>query len=158
MPFLNPRNAAEASDLLATLTAAAAGLAALVQSVNVIEVFVSESTAGLLGYIQVVGIILILVVFAPMLILLKKRGGKAARHGAAGSYFGALLRQAASTAFSVTFAFLIVLSLFERRVLAHLSAETAVDLLISFALATFALSFFLTDRFGHLGEGTGVNG
>ncbi|MEX2374619.1 MAG: hypothetical protein WD942_03420 [Dehalococcoidia bacterium] len=42
--------------------------------------------------------------------------------------------------------------------LAHLSAENAVDLLVSFALATFALSFFIIDRFSHLGEGAGADG
>jgi hypothetical protein len=157
MPVLNFRNQAEASDALATLTAAAAGLAALIQSVNVIEVFVRESTAELLGYVQMAGVIVIFVVFAPMLILLKRRGGKAAGQGAGGSYFSVLLRQASSTAFSVTFAFMMVLSFLERTVLAHLSAETAVDLLISFALAMFALSFFLIDRFGHLGGGAGAD-
>jgi hypothetical protein len=92
-----------------------------------------------------------------MLILLKTRGGKAAGHGAGGSYLSALVGRASSTAFSVTLAFMILLSFLERRVLAHLSAETSVDLLISFALAMFALSFFLIDRFGHLGEGVGAD-
>lgn len=157
MSFLNPRNSAEASDVLATLTAAATGLAALVQSVNVIEVFVSEGTAELLGYMQMAGGILIIGVFAPMLILLKRRGGKAGE-GAGESYLSALLREAASTAFSFTLAFMILLSLLERRLLAHLSAETAVDLLITVVLALFALSYFLIDRFGHVGEGAGADG
>lgn len=155
MSILNPRNAAEASDALATLTAAASGLAAVVYSVNVLEVFVSGRTAELLGHVPMAGVILIVGVFAPMLILLKRRG---AVQGAGGSYFSALFRQASLTAFSVTLAIMIVLSLLERRVLAHLSAENAVDLLISVALATFALSFFLIDRFGHVGEGAGGDG
>lgn len=158
MSILKLRNAAEASDVLATLTAAATGLAALIQSVNVIEVFVSEGTAELLGYLQMGGGILLLGVFAPMLIILKRRGGRTAGDGAGGSYLSALLRQAASTAFSFTLAFMVLLSFLERRVLAHLTAETAVDLLITVVLALFALSYFLIDRFGHVGEAAGEGG
>ncbi len=157
MSILNHRNAAEASDTMATLTAAATGLAALVSSVNVVEVFVSAATAELLGYLQMAGGILIIAVFGPMWFLLKKRAGRAAGRGASG-YLTAVVRRASGTAFSVTLAFMILLSLLERRVLVHLSAENAVDLLVSFALATFALSFFLIDRFGHLGEGAGEDG
>lgn len=156
MSVLDPRNAAEASDILATLTAAASGLAALVYSVNVIEVFVSDGTAELLGHIQLAGGILLVAVFAPTLILLKRRRGRVAGRGDDESYFGALGRQATSTAFAITLAFMVLLSLLERRVLEHLSAETAVDLIISFALAMFALSFFLIDRFGRVGEGAGA--
>lgn len=158
MSVLNPRNAAEASDTLATLTAAATGMAALVYSVNVIEVFVSDGTAELLGHVQLAGGILLVAVFAPILILLKRRRGRAAGRRDDESYFGALGRHATSTAFAGTLAFMILLGLLERRVLAHLTAETAVDLLISFALAMFALSFFLIDRFGHVGEGAGAPG
>jgi hypothetical protein len=53
---------------------------------------------------------------------------------------------------------MIVLSLLERTVLARLSAETAVDLLITFALAAFSLSFFVINRFSRLGEGVGEDG
>lgn len=155
MSILKPRNGAEASDALATLTAAATGLAALVQLVNVIEVFVSEGTAELLGHFQLAGVILIIAVFAPLWILLKKSAGRASRRGASGGYLSAVVRQASGTAFSVTLAFMILLSLLDRTVLAHLSAETAVDLLISFALAMFALSFLFTDRFSHLDAGAG---
>lgn len=155
MSVLNPRNAAEASDGLATLTAAATGLAALVYSVNVVEVFVPEGTADLLGYLQIAGVVLILAVYAPLMIHLKVRGGRPAGGGTSGGYLDALYRQASLTAFSVTLVFMVVLSLFDQRVLAHLSAETAVDLLITFALAAFSLSFFVINRFGRLGEGVG---
>lgn len=155
MSILTPRNAAEASDALATLTAAATGLAALIASVNVVEVFASEGTAELLGYLQVAGVILILAVFAPTWFLLKRRAGRSAGRGASGSYLNAVVRKASGTAFSVTLASMILLSLLESSVLAHLSAENAVDLLISFALAMFAVSFFLIDRFGPLDEGAG---
>jgi hypothetical protein len=49
MSVFNPRNSAEATDSLASVTAAATGLAAVVYSVNVVETFVSEPTADLLG-------------------------------------------------------------------------------------------------------------
>ncbi|MDT8368157.1 MAG: hypothetical protein RQ745_03045 [Longimicrobiales bacterium] len=155
MSLLNPRSAPEADDARATLTAAAAGVAALVQSVNVIEVFVSEGTAALLGHLQLAGGILILLLFAPMLIRLKKRGSTAAGHGDGGSYLGALVRRASSTAFSITVVVMILLSVLERRVLAHLSAETTVDLLITFAFAIFALAFFFIDRFGRVDDALG---
>lgn len=155
MSFLNPRNPAEASDGLATLTAAATGLAALIYSVNVIEVFVSAATADLLGYAQIAGGVLIVAVFGPMLLFLKSRGGKPAGKPAGGGYLNALFRQAALTAFSLTLAFMIVLSIFDRTVLARLTAQTAIDLVITFALAIFAISFFIIDRFSHVGEGLG---
>ncbi|MEX2374618.1 MAG: hypothetical protein WD942_03415 [Dehalococcoidia bacterium] len=62
-----------------------------------VELFVSERTEELLGYGQMAGAVLIIVVFAPMLILLKRWG---AVHGAGGSYFNALFRQVSLTAFS----------------------------------------------------------
>lgn len=155
MSFLNPRNPAEASDFLATLTAAAAGLAALVYSVNVVEVFIPKGAADLLGHAQIAGALLILGVVAPLMIFLKIRGGRPAGRGTSGGYLDALYRQASLSAFSITLAFMIALKVLDRTVLAHFSAEAAVDLVITFALAAFAVSFFLINRFGRIGEGGG---
>ena len=153
MSVLNSRNSAEASDSLATLTAAATGLAALVYSVNVVEVFAPEGAADLLGHVQMAGALLVIAGFGPLMIFLKSRGGRPAGRGTSGGYLDALYRQASLTAFSATLAFMIVLSLFERTVLVHLSAETAVDLLITFALAIFSASFFVINRFSRLDPG-----
>lgn len=155
MSIFNPRNPAEASDGLATLTAAATGLAALVYAINVVEVFVPESTAELFGYVQIAGGVLIVAIFAPLLIHLKRRGAKPAGRGSSAGYLNALFRQASLTAFSITLAVMVLLSMLESTVLAHLAAETVVDGLITFALAMFAISFFMINRFGALGEGAG---
>lgn len=155
MSVLNPRNAAEATDSLASVTAAAVGLAALVYSVNVAETFVPEAASELLGYAQIAGGLLILVVFGPLLILLKARGGRPAGRPSSGGYLSALFRQAALTGFSLTVLFMIVLSVFDRTVLARFSAETAIDIVITFALAAFAISFFVLNRLGRLGDELG---
>lgn len=155
MSVLNPRNPAEASDGLATLTAAATGLAALVYAINVAEVFIPAATAELLGYAQIAGGGLIVAIVAPLLIRLKMRGGKPAGRGTSAGYLSALFRQASLTAFGLTLAVMVALSIFDRTVLAHLSAETVVDLLITAALAFFALSFFVINRFSPLDEGLG---
>ncbi|MDT8342101.1 MAG: hypothetical protein RQ751_11370 [Longimicrobiales bacterium] len=152
MSILNPRSPAEARDVLATLTAAAVGVAALVYSVNVLEVFVPEGTAHVLGLAQIAGAVLILAVYAPMLVRLKRRGGRPeGNDSAGGSYLQAVFRQASSTAFSVLLVVLVVLSLLERTVLAHLTAGTAVDLIITLALTVLSLSYFFVNRFGRLG-------
>jgi len=148
MSFLNPQSGAEASDSLATLTAATVGLAALVYSVDVIESFVSVSTADLLGSAQLVGGLLIVIAFIPLLVFFKARGGRPAGKPGQDSFLSVLFRQAALTAFSLTLVFMIVLSVLENRVLSKISAETAIDLVITFALAIFAVSFFVINRFG----------
>ena len=155
MSFINPSNSAEASDSLATLTAAAIALAALVYSVNVVEVFVSEATGDLLGHAQIAGALLILAVYGPLLVFLKSRGGRPAGKPSAGGSLNALFRQAGLTAFSLTLVFMIVLSVLNRSVLSHFSAEAAVDLVITFALAAFAVSFFIINRFSRFGDELG---
>lgn len=155
MPIFNPRNSAEANDGLATLTAAATGLAACIYAINVIEALIPEAAAALLGYIQIAGVILIVAVIAPLLIHLKRRGGRPAGRRSSSGYLGALFRQASLTAFSLTLAFMVVLSIFNRTVLTLISAETVVDLIITVSLALFALSFFVFNRFSDMDEGLG---
>lgn len=147
MSYLNPRNQSEASDSLANLTAAATGLAALVYSANVLDGFVSASAATFLGYGQIVGGLLILGVFGPLMFFFKSRGGRPTGKPAAEGYLQTLFRQAGLTAFSLTIVFMIALSIFDRTVLARVTSETAIDLVITFALAIFAISFFAINRF-----------
>jgi hypothetical protein len=155
MSFVNPRSPAEASDSLATVTAAAMAFAALIYSVNVIEVFAPDSSAGWLGYFQIGAAVVLIAVFAPLIFFLKSKGGRSAGKSAAAGYLSALFRQAALTAFSLTLAFMVLLSLFDRMVLSRLSAEAAIDLVITFALAIFAVSFFIINRFSRLDDGHG---
>lgn len=152
MSFFNPKSAAEASDSLAGLTSGVMGLAAIVYSINVIETFVSPATANLLGTAQMAGGVAILVIYLPFLILFKSRGGRPAGKPAQDSYLGAMFRQAALTAFSLTLAGMLALSMLGGRLLEHMSAETAIDLAITLALAVFAASFFVINRLGAAGE------
>jgi hypothetical protein len=50
---------------------------------------------------------------------------------------------------------MILLSVFDRTVLARLTAETAVDIVITFALAAFAFTFFVINRVGRFGDEAG---
>ncbi|PWE17524.1 hypothetical protein DDZ18_07585 [Marinicauda salina] len=155
MSIFNPRNPAEATDGVATLTAAGTAVVAFIFSLNVAEDFISSASGDLIKYLQIGGAALIVTVFAPLLINLKIRGGKPAGRGSSGGYLSALFRQAALTAFSLMVAFLVGLSIMDRTVLSRLSAESTVDLIITFALAMFALSFFIINRFGMVGEDVG---
>jgi hypothetical protein len=155
MSFLNPRSAAEASDSLAGLTSAVLGLAAIVYSVNVIEIFVSQATADLLGRAQLAGGVLMILIYAPLLLFFKSRGGRPPGKPAQNSYLGTLFRQAALTAFSLTLVAMLVLSMLVDRVFEQMSAETAIDLMITFALAIFALAFFVINRLGDAGQAMG---
>lgn len=155
MSFLNPRSAAEASDSLAGLTSAVLGLAAIVYSVNVIEIFVSQATADLLGQAQLAGGVLMISIYAPLLLFFKSRGGRPPGKPAQNSYLGTLFRQAALTAFSLTLVAMLVLSMLVDRVFEQMSAETAIDLMITFALAVFALAFFVINRLGDSGQAMG---
>lgn len=155
MQFLRPNNSAEASDGLATLTAIGAGLAALVYSANVAEAFVTQAVADYLGYGQIIVGLVIALGYLPALIFLKSRGGQSTGVSAPEGFLNASFRQAAFSAFSLTMAFLIVLSVFDRTVLAQFTAKTAIDLVIVFALTAFAASFFVIQNFSPFGAGTG---
>ncbi len=155
MPFSIPHNSAEASDTLATLTAWAASLAALVYSVNIAEVFVTEAVAAYLGYGQILFGLVILLGYLPALIFLKSRGGRPTGASSPEGFLNASFRQAAFSAFSLTIAFLIALSLFDRLILANVTAKTAIDLVVVFALAAFAASFLVIKNFSSFGEAPG---
>ncbi len=146
MPFSRPRNSAEASDSLATLTAAGAGLAALVYSVNVVEVFVSEALADLLGYGQILLGLLLLLGYLPALLFLKSRGGRPTGRDSPEGFSNLSFRQATFSAFSLTMVFLIILNVLDNKILAQITAKTAIDLVIVFALTAFAASFFVIDN------------
>lgn len=153
MSFMNPRNPAEACDSLVTLTAAAMALVALLQSANVIEFFAPEAVTGLLGTAQSAGAVLVVGVFGPLFIFLKFRGATPAAKSSSGGYIGALLRQTALSAFSATIAFMVMLSVLGERVLSRFTAEVALDLVISFAFGSFAVSFFIINRFRRVDDG-----
>jgi len=153
MSFMNPRNPAEACDSLATLTAAATALVALLQSVNVIEVLVPEAVAGVLGTAQSAGGILVLGLFAPLFLFLKSRGATPKGKSSSGSYLGALVRQTGLNAFSATLVFMITLSVLNEMVLSRFTAEVVLDAVITFALGSFAVSFFFINRFSRLDDG-----
>jgi len=153
MSFMNPRNPAEACDSLATLTAAATALVALLQSVNVIEVFAPEAVAGALGTAQSAGAVLVVGVFAPLFLFLKSRGAMPSGQSSSGSYLGALVRQAGMSAFSATLVFMIILSMLNEIVLSRVTAEVALDLVITFAFGSFAAAFFIHNRFSRIDDG-----
>lgn len=155
MSFLNPRSGAEASDSLASLTAAALGLAAVIYSVNVAETFVSASTANLLGNVQIIAAAGLVLGYLPLLIYFKSRGGRPAGKPEEDSYLSSLFRQASLTAFSVTLGFMLALSIIGDGLLEQMTAETAVDLAITFAMAVFALSFFVINRLTGAAEDKG---
>ncbi len=148
MPFKNLRSPAEASDSLVSLTAVGAGIAAIVYSANVIEVFASDTFADIVGYGQIIFGLLILLAYFPSLLFLKARGGRAAGKHSAGGFLYAIMQKAIIRAFNLTIGFLIVLSLLAHTVLSHFTAESMVDLVIAFALASFSISFLMINRFG----------
>lgn len=111
----------------------------------------AEATDGLA---QIAGAGLIAAVYLPLLILLKVRGGQPAGRGTSPGHLSALFRQAGFTAFSLTIAFLVLLSVFGGPLLAHLSAERSIDLM-AFGLASFSLADVVINRFGRLGEEVG---
>ena len=156
MTFLNPRNPAEATDGLATLTAGATAVAALIYALNAASAFVSEGAADVLVYVQIAGAVLIAAVYLPLLVILKLRGGQPAGRGTSPGYLSALFRQAGLTAFSLTIAFLVLLSVFGESFLAHFSADKSIDLMLAFGLASFSLAFFVINRFSRLGEEVGA--
>jgi len=155
MSLVNPRNPAEATDGLATLTACATAVAALIYALNVASVFVPEGAADVFGYVQIGGAVLIGAAYLPLLIVLKLRGGQPAGRGTSPGYLSALFRQAGFTAFSLTIAFLVLLSVFGESFLTRFSAERSIDLMLAFGLASFSLAFFVINRFSRLGEEAG---
>jgi hypothetical protein len=152
MSIINPRNSAEATDGLATLTACATAVAALIFALNFASVFVSEAATAVFGYVQVAGGVLIAATYLPLLIVLKLRGGQPAGRGTTPGYLSARFRQAGLTAFSLTVAFLVLLSVFGEPFLAHFSADQSIDLMLAFGLASFSLAFFVINRFSRLSE------
>lgn len=156
MSVINPRNSAEATDGLATLTAGATGVAALIFALDFASVFVSEAAGAVFGYVRIAGGVLIAGAYLPLLIVLKRRGGQPAGRATSPGYLSALFRQAALTAFSLTIAFLVLLSIFGESFLARFSAERSIDLMLAFGLASFSLSFFVINRFSRLGEEAGA--
>ena len=147
MPESRSSNPAEASDRLATLTAAAAGVAAMIYLANVAELFASGLLADLVGYGQIGLGLIVLVVYLPALLLFKSRGGHAEGIRSAGGFMNAIMRKAASTAFNLTIGFVVALSILDRTVLSHFTAKSAIDLVIAFALAAFSVSFFILNQF-----------
>ncbi|MEQ8558197.1 MAG: hypothetical protein RIB03_07750 [Henriciella sp.] len=147
MSIDSPRSPAEASDRLVNLAAAGAGIAAIIYSANVVEGFVSEAVADFVGYGQIAMGLIILLAYLPALLYLKSRGGRGTgKHYTAG-FFNTIMRKAIVNAFNLTIGFLIILSILSRTVLSHFTAESMVDLMIAFALATFSISFFVISRF-----------
>jgi len=155
MSFLNPRSGAEASDGIATLTAIGMAVAALIFALNVAEASVSASVNDLFDLLRIGAVIFILAVLAPLVIFFKLRGGRPAGRGTSPGYLSALFRQAALTAFSLTVLFLVFLTVLGEPILAQLSAERSVDLILAFALASFSLAYFVINRFSRLGEEAG---
>ena len=139
-------NPAEASDSLANLTAAAAGAAAIIFAVNVVEFFASETVGVWAGYGKIVVGLLIAAVYLPALSIFKMRGGRVDGMRSADGFLNAMIRRAASMAFNLTIGFLVALSLLKNIVLSHFTAEAIVDLAIAFALAAFSISFFVLNR------------
>ena len=75
MSYFKPQSSAEVTDRLADLTGLAVGLAALVYIISVVQNFVAPGMAELLDTAQLVGGILILAVYLPLLVFFKTRFG-----------------------------------------------------------------------------------
>lgn len=145
MSFLS--SGAEAKDHLATLTAVATGFISLIFSINIIVHYVSDPMAIWLDRIQIGGGILILAVFLPIFVFLKfrvRRDGPASD----GGFFDAVFRKAGYAGFAITLGMMVMLSTLNNKILANISAEMAVDLIITFALGVFSIAFFIISHFG----------
>ena len=147
MSFLNPNSRAEASDSLALLTGCGSGLAALIYAFKVAEVYASGGWAGWLDAAQLMGGVLVLLVFLPLFYFLKTRfGGTAVSPWKSDSFFGAVLKRAGLAAFGIVLVSMIILTTLDRLVLSNLSAAVLLDALIALALIGFSASFFLLGR------------
>ncbi|WP_138511492.1 hypothetical protein [Maricaulis alexandrii] len=152
MSFLNPSSRAEASDSLALLTACGTGLVALIYAFKVAEAYASSGLASWLDIVQLVGGVLVLLVFLPLFYFLKTRfGGTTVSPWKSDSFFGTVLKRAGLAAFGLVLMSMIILTTMDRLVLANVTPEVLLDALIALALIGFSASFFLLGR--DMGEG-----
>ncbi len=153
MSFLSPRNRAEASDRLAGMTGWAAALAASIYALKVMEAYAGETLAGYLDRAQLVGGLMILVVFLPAFFIIKRRfGGPPINPWKEDGFMSLAIQRAGLTGFATTFIVLTVLTTLDRLVLSRMAAEVLLDLVITIALASFAFSFFIFSRDSDAGE------
>lgn len=144
-------SSAEAKDRLATATALATAMAAITYSLNVVTLYVTESTAGILDKVQLAGGFLIVAIFLPLFLFLKSRIRQDQASSSEG-FIGAVFRKSGFAAFGITLMGMVILSMLNETLLSQITAETAVDIIITFALAIFSVSFFIISRFGLIDE------
>ena len=156
MSYFKPGNNAEATDRLADLTGLAVGLVALTKVIAVVENYVSPGAMEALDTVQLVGGLLILAVYLPLLIYFKTRFGIVTMNPwKSDGFIASVLKQAGLTAFSVLLIAMVFLSMLDNTVLSHVSAEILLDGLIAAALAAFSVAFFAYSRGGASEGGPG---
>ncbi|WP_291842840.1 hypothetical protein [Maricaulis sp.] len=153
MSFFSPRNRAEAGDRLAGMTGWAAALAALVYALNVVQALTGPPMSNYLNDAGLIGSLLIVLVFLPSFFIIKRRlGGPPVNPWKEDGFMSQAIRRAALTGFATTFLAMSVLTMLDGLVLERIAADVLLDLVLTIALASFALSFFLFSRDSDPGE------
>lgn len=156
--YFKPGSRAEVTDRVADLTALAAGLAALIYVIGVVEPYVPSAAAGLLDIVQLVAGIVILAGYLPLLTYFKTRfGGEPINPWKSDGFIGAVVKRAGFTAFSLLILFMVVLTTLEKTVLSRISAAILLDGVIAFALLAFSIAFLAFSRSGTSEDGSRDN-
>ena len=153
MSFFSPRNRAEASDRLAGMTGWAAAMAAIIYALDVAQALTAPPLSGYLNDARLIGALLIVLVFLPAFFIMKRRfGGPSVNPWKTDGFVSSVFQRAGLTAFTASFLIMIGLTLFGHSILDRISATVLLDLVMTVALASFALSFFVFSRDGGAGE------
>jgi hypothetical protein len=128
-------------------TAMGVFLMALAYTVSAAMFVASPRVAELLDKLQLgLGIVVLLVVFPAFLRIVKLRRRSGSDCEETDSYIVAMFRKASTTAFSLTFVFLVVMQVVTEKLQSDLPASFYVNLILAFTLGVFSIIFFILVR------------
>jgi len=150
MSYFRPETKAEMTDRLAELTGVAVCIVAMIYAINVAGAFaLPPGVTAVLGTVQIVGGIVILSVYVPLMIWFKTRfSGVVVSPWSSDGFMGAVFKRAGFTTFSLLILFLSVLTLFSGNLLVQISAVALLDLVLAFAFSAFAVCVLVLARSG----------
>lgn len=147
MPATKPPNTALLLERFMQRTALGVFLLALRYGMTAAGPLLGEELMALVRYLQLaLSLLIVLLVLPAFWHYLKLRRQRRADCANPDSFVLEMFRRAALIAFSYSFVLLVLLDLVSRKSLVYLSAPLVINLVLSFMLAVFSISFYLLSR------------